>query len=32
LECPDLISAMRDSALITDDNMGTEWRYQLNLD
>ena len=32
LECPDLISATTDSALITDDNMGTEWRYHLNLD
>ena len=31
-ECPDLISATTDSALITDDNMGTEWRYHLNLD
>ena len=32
LECPELISATTDSALITDDNMGTEWRYPLNLD
>jgi spermidine synthase len=31
-ECPDLISATTDSALITDDNMGTEWRHHLNLD
>jgi spermidine synthase/MFS family permease len=32
LECPELMSATTDSALITDDNMGTEWRHHLNLE
>jgi spermidine synthase len=31
-ECPELLSATTDSALITDDNMGTEWRYYLHLE
>lgn len=31
-ECPELLSATTDSAVITDDNMGTEWRYFLRLD
>ena len=31
-ECPELLSATTGSALITDDNMGTEWRYYLRLD
>jgi spermidine synthase len=30
--CPELLSATTGSALITDDNMGTEWRYYLRLD
>jgi spermidine synthase len=32
LECPDLLSATTDRALVTDDNMGSEWRHHLNLD
>jgi spermidine synthase len=31
-ECPELLSATAGSALITDDNMGTEWRYYLRLE
>ncbi len=31
-ECPELLVATTGSALITDDNMGTEWRYHLRLD
>jgi len=31
-ECPALLSATTDSALVTDDNMGTEWRYYLHLE
>ncbi len=31
-ECPELLAATTDRTLITDDNMGTEWRYYLNLE
>jgi len=31
-ECPELLAATKDKTLITDDNMGTEWRYFLNLE
>ena len=31
-ECPELLAATTDKTLITDDNMGTEWRYYLNLE
>ena len=31
-ECPELLAATKDKTLITDDNMGTEWRYYLNLE
>jgi spermidine synthase len=31
-ECPELRAATADLTLVTDDNMGTEWRYFLNLD
>jgi spermidine synthase len=31
-ECPELLSATAGSDLITDDNMGTEWRYYLHLE
>jgi spermidine synthase len=31
-ECPELLAATTDKMLITDDNMGTEWRYYLNLE
>ena len=31
-ECPELMAATAGSALITDDNMGTEWRYYLHLE
>jgi spermidine synthase len=31
-ECAELLSASVGSALITDDNMGSEWRYYLNLE
>ena len=31
-ECPEVLSATRGSALMTDDNMGSEWRYYLNLE
>jgi hypothetical protein len=31
-ECPELLSATTGSALITDDNMGTEWRYYLHME
>jgi spermidine synthase len=31
-ECPELLSATTGSALITDDNMGAEWRYYLHLE
>ena len=31
-ECPELLSATMSNVLITDDNMGTEWRHFLNLD
>ena len=31
-ECPEVLSATKDSALMTDDNMGSEWRYYLNLE
>jgi predicted membrane-bound spermidine synthase len=31
-ECPELLSATTGSALITDDNMGTEWRHYLHLE
>lgn len=30
--CPELLAATTNRALITDDNMGTEWRRYLNLD
>lgn len=31
-ECPELLAVTTDRTLITDDNMGTEWRYYLNLE
>jgi spermidine synthase len=31
-ECPELLSATTASALMTDDNMGSEWRYYLHLE
>ncbi|MBR0795374.1 fused MFS/spermidine synthase [Bradyrhizobium jicamae] len=31
-QCPTLLSRTTDKALVTDDNMGTEWRYYLNLE
>jgi hypothetical protein len=31
-ECPELLSATAGLVPVTDDNMGTEWRYFLNLD
>uniref|UniRef100_A0A973WBD0 Fused MFS/spermidine synthase n=1 Tax=Bradyrhizobium septentrionale TaxID=1404411 RepID=A0A973WBD0_9BRAD len=31
-DCPDILAATKDKAVITDDNMGTEWRYYLNLE
>lgn len=31
-ECPELRAATADRTLITDDNMGTEWRYFLHLE
>jgi spermidine synthase len=31
-ECPELLATTTDRTLITDDNMGTEWRYYLNLE
>ena len=31
-ECPELLSATTGSTLVTDDNMGTEWRYYLRLE
>jgi spermidine synthase len=31
-ECPQLLAATADRVVITDDNMGTEWRYFLNLE
>ena len=31
-ECPELLSATRGSTLMTDDNMGSEWRYYLSLE
>ena len=31
-ECPEILAATKDKSLITDDNMGTEWRYYLNLE
>ena len=31
-ECPEILAATKDKTLITDDNMGTEYRYYLNLE
>jgi spermidine synthase len=31
-ECPELLSATTGTTLVTDDNMGTEWRYYLHLE
>ncbi|WP_210184219.1 fused MFS/spermidine synthase [Bradyrhizobium macuxiense] len=31
-QCPVLLSRTQDKAVVTDDNMGTEWRYYLNLE
>jgi len=31
-ECPELLTATQDRAIITDDNMGSEWRHYLNLE
>ncbi|MFB9263443.1 fused MFS/spermidine synthase [Bradyrhizobium erythrophlei] len=31
-QCPVLLAQTSDKALITDDNMGTEWRYYLDLE
>ena len=31
-ECPQLLAATEGKTPITDDNMGTEWRYFLNLE
>ena len=31
-ECPEMLAATKDRTLITDDNMGTEWRHYLNLE
>ena len=31
-ECPAVLARTSGKALITDDNMGTEWRYHLNLE
>jgi len=31
-ECPQLLSATKGSALMTDDNMGSEWLHYLNLE
>jgi spermidine synthase len=30
--CPELLKATADQALVTDDNMGTEWRYFLHME
>lgn len=30
--CPDLVSRTADRMPVTDDNMGTEWRYNLGFD
>ena len=31
-ECPELLSATKGTTLMTDDNMGSEWRYYLHLE
>ena len=31
-ECSELLAATQDRRIITDDNMGSEWRYYLNLE
>jgi len=31
-QCPTLLSRTTDQVLVTDDNMGTEWRYYLGLE
>ena len=31
-ECPTLLSRTAGKDLVTDDNMGTEWRHSLGLD
>ena len=30
--CPEILKATADQALVTDDNMGTEWRYFLHME